>query len=401
MRGERSGSHSRGLALNMKLAVTDLISSGSRALRVTRNDSIGATRSIHRRGQVATTLVRMMGEVAAVRAGSVLASVVLMSASVACTELDPETDNCISVGTSNCEPPPVPDSGDEDPLFWCLPDGEPEFVPPETPSPFVNYVVAIIDANVPNPNVQLPNLQIRACLDMDFNCSAPLPSIVLPVPGAPAALTSILVPRNANVTMHLRLTADGYVESHYYFGGPMIGAPEPIGSVENFTVPEALAPALMAATGMTIPAGTVIPVPTVRGENLAMVRDSQIESFFQTIAQGEPRDTMAGIIALRMIDCNGDRAPGVSLDPRASIGDGFGFVLPQNNVPARTDVRDIAGPTVPGDGGGAGFANVPRGGYLPVGVLEGGRTYGGLISFNVQPNVLTNGEVRPSYAYGR
>ena len=314
-----------------------------------------------------------------------------------CTELEPGEDTCISAG--RCTPP--------DDLFRCLPDGEPPFVPLSPPPPLVNYIVPIVDSTVPNPAVALPNLRIRVCLDSDQVCdpASPmaLPAIVSPVPGQPAAVTSVLLPFVPMATLHLRLSAMGYMDARYYFGGPLIGAPTPDnpegGDTFQFQVPEQAAPLL------GVPAGTSLTIPIVRGQPIAMIPLERLEQFFRDIAVGQTRDPNAGIIALRMIDCDMKRTPGVNLDMAAELGAAFGFVVQTNNVPVPSFPSDLAGPTVPGERGGAGFANLAPRNYSPVGVLPDGRTYGGLVGFNIAPNTITYGEVRPGsdegYPYGR
>jgi len=212
----------------------------------------------------------------------------------------------------------------------------------------------------------------------------------------PPGVSGFLVPYLGTMAseLHLVLTATGYMPTEYFLGGPLVGSPT--GESFELTVPEQLAPLAME------PPGTEITVPIVRGLPIPMVKQELIAGFFRDIAQGEMMDANAGIVAFRMIDCNGNRAAGVSLDMAGELDNGFGFVISQNNVPTRSDPPDLAGPTVSGPAGGAGFANLPTRPYTPKGVLSDNREYGGRVAFRLRPGTITNGEIRPSsYSYGR
>lgn len=329
-----------------------------------------------------------------------------LSGVVGCTELDSESDDyCgLVLGGRDCPEDAPPDGGNMTPSgppgpFDCLPGGEPPFVPMSPAPPLVNYIVGVVDATNPDPNRSPTDLTIRACVAQNPEClpGSEVPSIVTQtVPNAPGAAKSILLPYGLNG--YLVLQAPGYLRTEYYFGGPMIGAPtptNPAGDSFELPVPPEAAPLLM------VPPGTRIQVPIVRGQPIAMVRDTEVDALFADLANGRQRDVNAGLIALRMLDCNGERAAGVSLDMDANdLGNGFGFVVTANNIPRPSNPSSPSGPTE-GQQGGAGFANVPPGGYSPRGILEDGTVYGGEVGMRVRAGQFTNGEVRASYRYGR
>jgi hypothetical protein len=292
-----------------------------------------------------------------------------LSAALGCTELDLGSDDycslslgtepCINDGTGGTVNPLNP------PTAWgCLGDA-PDYTMPDIPG--MAYVVPIQD--FANPLITPPMLKIDVCIASDLNCTTPvtsaLPPITRPDPAQPVyriQLPTEPVPFEG----YLRLTADGYIQTEYYFSGPMVGNPL------NPDMPQ-----------------------VVIGQPITIPRVSSINEFFTRITPGAVRDENAGILALRVLNCDAQRSPNITLELNT---DGVPFALANNqpvgpdsdgSVP-RTDTRGVAG-----------FVNVPAGGTAIVeAVLPDGRRFGrnGLA---VRPNQLTAGEIRTDYAYGR
>jgi hypothetical protein len=240
--------------------------------------------------------------------------------------------------------------------------------PPGTTSPGVGYIVPIVD--FANPPAAPPNMTIVACQSGDLNCRFPgMPPIQAPDPAVLALFPEAVRPAVLQITLptgfdgYLRITAMGYVQTEYYFGGPLIGGMD-------------------GGPGLV---GEAIPVP----------RDNTVSDIFGSLRR--ERDTSRGLIALRTLNCLGQRAPNVTLDLLNT--DAIGWTL-ISNAPASPQGQNDA--FIPTDiRGVAGFANIIPGAAVVEGHSPAGVPYG-QANFAVRANQLTIGEIRLGQAvYGR
>jgi hypothetical protein len=157
---------------------------------------------------------------------------------------------------------------------------------------------------------------------------------------------------------YLKLTATNYVATEYYFGGPMIGSRTR--------------------------------EPVVMGEAIPMLRQTTMEGLFADVMQ--TRATGTGVLAIRTINCDGSRAPGVNIQMVNPVGFGWTLIgnIPNgNDPPLPTDTRGVAG-----------FGNVPPGVIIVEGLMN--ETPFGRNALRVKPDQFTVGEVRNDIdLYGR
>jgi hypothetical protein len=285
--------------------------------------------------------------------------VTLLGATVACSGLDPEDDTCLSVDDGlNCEPlrPPLEDAWD------CV--GGPTEASPYEPTETLTYSVEVVDWN----SGETPqDLLVLACDLLDGGCMAPrsatpmqaLPrdgnKIQIPLPG-PAPFNGFLkfVPASDPSTW----TANSYIPLSYYFGGPVFDGVD--------------AKIIRLLRGVSV-------------AQLAQARQG---------AEGGQLDIMRnGLIVVRTLDCNGERAQGV----RVQLADGISGV-PFSIVGGLPIISDP--PQLTDPGALAGFANVSA----PQNVViegfvdhdgDGTFTNYGRGGFTMIPYQITFGDIRP------
>ena len=276
-----------------------------------------------------------------------------------CADLDIVPCDVIGVGGGQAEPNPAWDCIGETPTYDNIP-------PPQAPG--VAYIVPILD--FANPLLGgPPGLKIEVCIISDLNCMGPLPvPITEPDPMRPF-LHQISFPiAPAPFQGYLKLTAPGYMDTAYYFGGPMIGDPL------NEMMPQAII-----------------------GDTISMPRISSINEFYAQLSP-DVRDTSTGLLALRVFNCKRERAENVTL--ALTNGEASNWAL-INNLPA-ANRQDNGMTPIPTDTQGvAGFANMKPTTAIVEGVTPDGLTRFGNQSFTVRANQLTFGEIRTDYAYGR
>lgn len=311
-------------------------------------------------------------------------SVVCLPTAVACTELDPDLDDCNSLGMEPCSRGgSAGDTGNAGSssnggssgapatnASWdCVGAPLPQYDLPELPG--VAYIVPIVD--FANPGMPPPGLKIDVCLITDLNCGQPITSVLPPITTVDEGglVHQIRLPTSpVPFQGFLRLTATDYMQTEYYFGGPMIGDPL------NPEMPQ-----------------------VIIGEPISMPRLAFIDTFFARLSPN-PRDTNSGILALRVLNCDRQRSADVVLDLTNASAAPFTLI---NNLPANdSDNPELPLPT--DRGGVAGFANIRamNGGFTAIveGELPDGRRFGNN-AWTIRPNQLTLAELRTDYGYGR
>jgi hypothetical protein len=222
----------------------------------------------------------------------------------------------------------------------------------DPPQAAIIYAVPIVD--FANP-IQTPvaGLIVKVCQTNDRNCDTPLPVPIMPDDELPY-VQLIAVPYG--FLGYLRLEAPSYVPTEYNFGGPMVG------SLDRQAV--------------------------VRGEAIPMLRQVTMTNLFGDVRQVQQPGT--GVLAIRTINCLGQRAAGVLLDPIDPVG--FQWTLIQNFPKGGSEPTDMRGV--------AGLGNVEPG-VITVQALIGDDEFG-RTAIRVKANEFAVGEVRWDVdSYGR
>ena len=270
------------------------------------------------------------------------------------------------------------EAGPPGPSPWGCLDNPPMFTPAANPPAMIEYRVSVKDFQLAIP---VPNLSVKVCIIGDADCTAPYPfPVTNPVPQDKRVI-SVMMPFGWQGFLRLNSAgappagsdagAVGYVQTDYYFGGPIVGSPSD--------------PAM------------------VHGEDILVPRLDELANFFGDVAAVP--NPKAGILAVRTIDCNTSRAPGVLLNLITTQGvadPGFPFTL-KGGVPFRST------PPTPTDYQGvAGFANIEPFEKFTVVSVQGRAPTGAIYpsdaatsSFRIRANQLTLGELRPDYSYGK
>jgi hypothetical protein len=254
------------------------------------------------------------------------------------------TGNAGGSGGGDGAPPP-------DPAWDCL-EAPPPTLDPLTPQPeAVIYAVPIVDfANPPTPP---PMLDVKVCQSNDRDCLSPIPVPITPDPMRPYI---VRIPVPYGLEGYLRLEAPGYVPTEYNFGGPMVGSRDR--------------------------------QPVVIGEAIPMLRTTTMDNLYADVS--ETRQPGTGVLAIRTIDCQGQRAAGVLLDPINPVG--FQWTLISNLPRGGSEPTDIRGV--------AGLGNVEPG-VIAVQARMGETAYG-RTAIRVKPDEFAVGEVRWDLdTYGR
>lgn len=282
----------------------------------------------------------------------------LLSMAAACSDMDPETDTYNTVilgqnpgaGGGGSGPSGDSGSGGSSGGAGGTENMRPEVLPPEwacldTPMmpvardpARVDYRVAIVDFDSQTTN-PAPVAGVNVLVCSNAACDPPMP---------PCPTEGTLTPTQQCVTVtniqgpvyqinlpwqfqngSLKLTAPGYAEMNYIFGGPMIGAPE----------------------GGPLVIGLAIP----------LLRESaRVNAYLD--CNGTQVDASRGTLAVRTLDCKrnfsnldmtmmtreGSRAANVSVEPfDGEPMNGCAWTLSNDNIFApnnlRTDPRGVAG----------------------------------------------------------
>lgn len=264
--------------------------------------------------------------------------------SLGCLEpLDPVGDTTFSLNVT--------------PEWLCLE----EQAAPAFPEPGrVVYTVPVVDFySQPTAPTPVGGLGIKVCQNPECSPAVPectgndlLPCVyitkspVLQVISFPYAFSNAV----------LRLSAPGYIDLDYMLGGPMIGTPG--GGLDVQGQPVAM---LSEASGATIHAA--LGFPSV--------------------------DPTLGVLTARTLDCNGQRAAGVTVEALSgNMENATAFSLSngQQVSPSilRTDERGVAG-----------FINVPAQNIDVQARAPYGRTFAEYTTLQIRPYTITVAELRP------
>jgi hypothetical protein len=154
----------------------------------------------------------------------------------------------------------------------------------------------------------------------------------------------------------LRFRAPGYVDMDYLLGGPMIGTPS----------------------------GEM----TVRAIGVPLLLEATRNSIYSQVGLSSV-DAARGVLAARTLDCRGERASGVLVQPW--LGDvqspAVAFSLSNNNYAAaeslETDERGVAG-----------FINLAPQNIDVIALAPGGETFVSPTTINIRSGVITLAELR-------
>jgi hypothetical protein len=317
-----------------------------------------------------------------------------------CSSLDSAEDTFC---TFHCSADP-PESGTGGPIvdaglgpWWCERDGSSAVsnvpAPPWDASPQnVTYVLPIVDLQTAAANPNGGPL-------LEAGTSQPLTATILACPanqcvssdGATTTPTMVTVPAagrgiyydvtlNYEFTGGLLINASGYpvgpagftgptnpqsyIPFQYFFGGPLVGSTGPMG-----------------------------PTPFVMGLPLAIPTYAWLDHLFTSVQA--VRDPSKAILVARVLDCNGNRAMGVTLNVSPS-SNGTGFTL-LSDYQAGPPVAPGQPPPATDTHGVAGYFNMDvnvQKDYLVTAITPDGVPYGKNTIANMLPGVVTEIELR-------
>lgn len=261
-------------------------------------------------------------------------------------------------GGSQAEPPAML------PAQWACLQGDPPTVSPAMPPPQnVNYLVPIVDFD--NAPQTVADVSVKLCTSAACDPFVQIP-IVQPDPARPVFL---LVLPYGLMNPYLKFEAPGYATMDYYFGGPLVGVPNPDPDNDPST-----------------------PTPPFLGNVVPLLKQETLDNLLRDVQAPVPQPAGRGVLAVRTLNCTGARAPDVIVEPVSDMPDDtVRWTLSDSNAAVRgvfpTDIRGVAG-----------FANVPEGtfrvrGIAPTGEEGEGLPYGDH-TLRVRPGVITLGEVR-------
>lgn len=242
--------------------------------------------------------------------------------------------------------------------WYCL-DEKPEIVEREPGR--VTYVMPVVDFNSqPSSPSPVPDVTMRVCTNAVCMPEFPLcdgePGQCYNVGPGPAPFVMVLDFPYGFVNGILRFQAPDYVDMDYVLGGPMIGTPE--GEMQ------------------------------VRSLGITMVPIASRDSIYAQVGVSEV-DPDRGTLALRTLDCRGQRASGVLVSP--SDGDvddpAVAFSLSNNNLATPTSLRTD-------ERGVAGFINLAPQTIDVIGLTPGGEPFVTPTTLNVRSGVITLAELR-------
>jgi hypothetical protein len=261
------------------------------------------------------------------------------------------------------------------PKWDCL-GSAPPTLPTLNPTPqVVAYAIPIFD--FANPPTVIPGLTIAACSIGDTNCPTTSEVEIAPAMGPTMQQTvlsgltvtvpvyTLLMPYG--IDAYLRINAPGYLQFEYPLGGKLVSQDGALTKVPLI--------------GM---AALVVAPP------LTPVKEADADRFANGI--GVTRDPTSALIAVRVVDCQGAPAAGVTLSLAQATGLPFSYLSNQplsTNPPSPTDQNGIAG-----------FANIKLSDGLQnfnvtvEASAPNGMKYGKTI-LELRPNQLTSGEIRP------
>jgi hypothetical protein len=259
-----------------------------------------------------------------------------INAAVGCTEFAPGSDTPETVGSQRGSLQPVPNGED----WSCLnrpvqPSSAPVFA---GAAPRVIYSMQMVDLS---SGAIYRSIQVRACSLTDVTCANPLTgSLSVNEQG------TVDIPLFQNFTGYLEITGSDIVPQIFYLNEPL----------QLQTKPE---------------------------WPLAMVALASLPPLVQLL--GVELQPTAGLIALRVFDCQAHPAAGVSLSTEARAALPWYFV---DGLPSGTESQT-------GSEGLAGFVNVPPGLAVFEAATRGGEMLGGRQSLVVRPGWMSSMYLRP------
>jgi hypothetical protein len=257
------------------------------------------------------------------------------------------------------------------------------------------YRVPIVDFATSS---RVPGLVVELCLLSDSSCAVRLsPPVRASRDGSPTYTGWAPF----GFEGYLWLAAPGYMPGRHYFGGPLIGSPHDPDAVD--------------------------------GPTLSLFSYETLDGMFARI-DGAPRDPEAGLLSLRVVDCDGSPVAGARVELDEDVSPAWQFVKTRPVAGAVEPVSDIDGAAT--------FVNVPASNLLvesrvPCDVVDGapftrptlriksslsvpyitsaasaddaptedGCTGSELVlaraAFRITAGEITFGELRPDYSYGR
>jgi hypothetical protein len=282
--------------------------------------------------------------------------VLLALGAASCSDLDPASDDCDSLDLAGCNPVGGGLNDAELPPEWrCLAaDYVPE-APPQSASMQVTYTGSVLDFQFAQPMTAT----VTPCLINDVTCMPPLFGQAAPVPPSandPLPRIAATVPRTFEG--YMRLTAEGYIPQDWYLQGPLLN------NVQN-------------------------PLPFL------MVSQQAFVDFSRGLGLDPLEVAPLGVLAVYVLDCDGNRAPDVTVRlPDAETDPALDDVVPwgiQRRIPVANRPTDVDGI--------AGFAKLPVK-NISVEAVVNGRNFG-LTSFRIEGGRLTTGAIRSVYSSGQ
>jgi hypothetical protein len=276
------------------------------------------------------------------RSGTLKRSLILLSSS--CTPFEPAGDR-------------LPDATAPEPEWRCL--AAPLRLPPPATSERVSYVVPIVDFDSQQgAPAAVPGLQINVCDTAE--CDPPVPAcagvftpdcVDVQQVATDPSLYTMSFPYGLDDVV-LRLKAPGYAGVDYVLGGPMVGSPG----------------------GAPVVSGLVIAMPPwATAEKIS-------------IELGSSPSPEQYTLLLRALDCHGQRAPGVTVQPLTNE-QSIPFILSDDALTRRgtlvTDARGVAG-----------LIDVPSSTLDVIGLSPSGIEFGGPTTIQLRPGVITVAELR-------
>jgi hypothetical protein len=301
-----------------------------------------------------------------------LVGLVVSVSAVGCSSLDPALDTCgtISIGSTrdpSCPvgaagrgsggttgtngngngPAPMPPTG---PQWACLEK------PPTSPAPMaplINMTSVVVDYAESTP---LAGLDVVYCLTTNDMCTG-MVSRAVPVPDKPPLMN---VQMRAGTEGFLRLTAPDHVSQDYYLLGP----------------------ALVDDSSLAGPTNA-----------FALVSNNSLAGFIADLGTKVQPDL--GILAVFIVDCDGNRVPGARLrlpelanKPELETAEYFAINGHLPTLDANTEAD-----------GTAGFVNMPLSNVLVEATINGYSF--GSARLRVRGTRITAASIRPAYPYGK
>lgn len=277
--------------------------------------------------------------------GALKRSFILLSLS--CTPFEPGSDR-------------LPDAAAPEPEWQCL-RAPPGLPPPVAAEGRVIYEVPIVDFDSQQgAPAAVPGLQLTVCNSAQCDPAVPPCAGVLTpdcvdvrqMADDPPFLYTLSFPHGFEAAV-LRLQAPRYASVDYVLGGPMLGSPDGAAVVTGFAIAMPL-----WATAERI-----------------------------SLEMGSPPSPEQRALLLRALDCNGERAAGVTVQTLESVPGGIPFTL-SNASPTRQEML------VTGARGVAGLIGLPSPTIDVIGVSPSGLELGGPTTLDLRAGVITVAELR-------